>query len=49
MDRRVTHLHVNRSLNCVIEVVQMYLHNYISPTLVILAAFVFPFYHYYLF
>ena len=22
MDRRVTHLHVNRSLNCVLEVVQ---------------------------
>ena len=47
MDRRVTHLHVNRFLNCALEIVQMYLHNYISPTFVILAAFVFPFYYFF--
>ena len=47
MDMRVTHLHVNRSLNCALEIVQMYLHNYISPTFVILAAFVFPFYYFF--
>ena len=50
MDRRVTHLHVNRPLNCVLEVVQC-ICIIISDhaTFVILAALVFPFYYYYFF
>ena len=48
MDRRVTHLHVNRPLNCVLEVVKC-ICIIISDhaTFVILAALMFRFYYYF--
>ena len=49
MDRRFNHLHVNRSLNCALEVVQC-ISIIISDhaTFVILAALVFPCYYFFL-
>ena len=46
-DRWVTHLHVNRSLNCVIEVVQCICIIISDQPLLLMGSFVFPFYYYY--
>ena len=46
-DRRVTHLHVNRSLNCVIEVVQCICIIISDQPLLLMGSFVVPFYYYF--